>query len=206
MQSVWTVLVFLALLCGVSVKSFSFGVSRHSVYRQSRLHSSSENGADVTPPASKGFGAPKPKVEQPVEEKDAGTMTYEAQAKRGVPEYNIFLRPTNGTIEEWVPVGSMTIPRDTGVAKAVFEVEQELLKGAFKLYPKLKAFYDVRANKEGVFEYGSCLKAFPDEEIKVITKEIPQETGNFFSTWLGKITNPLDTEDLRNKGQMTIKQ
>ena len=70
-------------------------------------------------------------------------MTYEAQQKRGVPEYNIFLRPSNGTEVEWVPVGSMTIPRDTKISKAVFEVEDELLKGTFKLYPKLKAFYDV---------------------------------------------------------------
>jgi hypothetical protein len=27
----------------------------------------------------------------------------------------------------------------------------------------MKAFYDVRSNKEGVFEYGYVLKAFPDE-------------------------------------------
>ena len=32
-----------------------------------------------------------------VEEKDEGTKTYESMAKRGVPEYNIFLRPANGT-------------------------------------------------------------------------------------------------------------
>lgn len=156
-------------------------------------------------PASKGFGTPKVKEEK-VDEKDAGTLTYEAQAKRGVPEYNIFLRPTNGTEEEWVPVGSMTIPRDTTVAKAVFEVEEELLKGAFKLYPKLKAFWDVRADKVGVFEYGQCLKAFPDEEIKVLKKDVVAQNGNFLSNWLGKITNPLDTADLKNKGQMTIKQ
>jgi hypothetical protein len=201
-----------ALLCCVTVDAFAFGVSRLARVHRHSLAQSSTDGADVTrptspaAPASKGFGAPKAKVEKPEEEKDAGTMTYEAQAKRGVPEYNIFLRPTNGSVEEWVPVGSMTIPRDTSVAKAVFEVEQELLKGAFKLYPKLKAFYDVRAEKDGVFEYGSCLKAFPDEEIKVLTKEVPKESGNFFSTWLGKITNPLDTEDLKNKGQMTINQ
>jgi hypothetical protein len=36
-------------------------------------------------------------------EKDVGTMTYEAQAKRGIPEYNIFMRPQNGTEGEWVP-------------------------------------------------------------------------------------------------------
>jgi len=174
-------------------------------------------------PTSKGFGSAK-KVLTPEIEKDAGTKTYESQAKRGVPEYNIFLRPTNGTEVEWVPVGSMTIPRDTKVATAVFEVEEELLKGTFKLYPKLKAFYDVRKEKSGIFEYGYCLKAFPDEPIRVIEKEVIEEK-NFFTNWynifltvilyytlyifsfrLGKITNPIDTTDLKNPGKMTIKQ
>ena len=97
-----------------------------------RVHSTPEGDAAAPAPASKGFGTVKPKVEIE-EQKDAGTMTYEAQAKRGVPEYNIFLRPTNGSEAEWTPVGSMTIPRDTGVAKAVFEVEDELLKGIHSL-------------------------------------------------------------------------
>lgn len=174
-------------------------------------------------PASKGFGAKK--VEIPVE-KDAGTITYENQAKRGVPEYNIFIRPTNGTDTEWVPVGSMTIPRDTKVAKAVFEVEQELLKGTFKLYPKLKKFYDIRQGKEGIFEYGYCLKAFPDEPIQIVVKEDSSANRNFFTNWyivklsslifsnmiqclifrLGKITNPIDTSELKNPGEMTLKQ
>jgi len=110
--------------------------------------------------------------------------------------------------EEWIPVGSMTIPRDTEPSKAIFEVEKELLEGSFKLYPKMKAFYDVRSEKDGMFEYGYVLKAFPDEEIKIAMKVSAEELNkrNFFSTWLGKVTNPLDTSELRMKGQMTIKQ
>lgn len=140
------------------------------------------------------------------EPKDAGTLTYESQAKRGVPEYNIFLRPANGTDTEWIPVGSMTIPRDTNVGKAVYEVEGELLKGTFKLYPKLKAYYDTRKQKEGSFEYGYCLKAFPDEEIKVCKKPNSEESKNFIQNWLGKLTNPMDTSDINNSGEMTLKQ
>jgi len=101
----------------------------------------------------------------------------------------------------------MTIPRDTKVSKAVFEVEGELLKGTFKLYPKLKAFSDTRNNKEGLFEYGYCMKAFPDEPIQIIKKEdTTNNDGNFFSNWLNKLTSPIDTDDLKNKGQMTLKQ
>ena len=44
------------------------------------------------PDATKGFGKPlEKKSDEPVE-KDAGTMTYEAQQRRGIPEYNIFMR------------------------------------------------------------------------------------------------------------------
>ena len=182
----------------------AFRISSSSRYRKVVVVRSEESSSDVA--QTKGFGKVKAKVDEVVE-KDDGTKTYESQAKRGVPEYNIFLRPMNGTEEEWVPVGSMTIPRDTKVSKAVFEVESELLKGTFKLYPKLKAFSDTRNNKEDLFEYGYCMKAFPDEPIVVIKKEdsIPQ-SGNFLSSWLNKLTNPLDTDDLKNKGQMTLKQ
>jgi hypothetical protein len=40
-------------------------------------------------------------------------------------------------------------------------------------------------NRQGssVFEYGSCLKAFPDEPIQVLTRDEPAESGNFFQNW-----------------------
>ena len=34
--------------------------------------------------------------------KDEGTKKYERDSKRGVPEYNIFMRPANGEKEDWV--------------------------------------------------------------------------------------------------------
>eukprot|EP01035_Chromulina_nebulosa_P018221 gene18221-23889_t len=98
----------------------------------------------------------------------------------------------------------MTIPRDTKVSKAVYDVENELLKGTFKLFPKLKAYADLRKDKENVFEYGYTLKAFPDEEIKIIVKEQTKNT-NFLTNWLSKITNPLDTSELKNN-DITLKR
>lgn len=117
-----------------------------------------------------------------------------------------------------------TIPRDTKVSTAVFEVESEMLKGTFKLYPKLKAFYELRADKENAFEYGCCLKAFPDEPITILTKEAPQSR-NFFTNWyvfyksifihlvmtlsfprLNQVTSPMDTSSLESKGTITLKQ
>ena len=161
-------------------------------------------------PTSKGFGSKKTVVGEDKEvEESAGDRTYASQAKRGVPEYNIFIKTAGGGEEEWVPVGSMTIPRDVTVSKAVFEVEGELLKGTFKLYPKMKPFWETRdeETRKTVFEYGYCLKAFPDEEIKKCSRDDTEvKQGNFFQNWLNQVTNPTDTSQLNNPGQMTLNQ
>ena len=152
-----------------------------------KLSKQSSDRNNITTTA-KGFGVPK--QENISLQKDAGTITYESQAKRGVPEYNIFLRPSNGTDEEWVAVGPMTIPRNVNIASAVYEVEQEILNGTFKLYPKLKTYFQMqRAMAQGkstdeIFEYGYCLKAFPDEPITLVTKaNTKEEKPNFFMDW-----------------------
>jgi len=214
-------LLLLALLSltqfsGTAALGLSSRLKVHSkVSGIQRLYSSpaesSEASAPVSSapaePQSKGFGTKKNPKDSEVVEKDAGTKTYESQSKRGVPEYNVWLRPLNGTEEEWVPVGSMTIPRNVPVANAVFEVEEELLKGTFKLYPKLKAFVSVRGDSK-IFQYGYTLKAFPDEPIKPLERPDPNKDkgGNFFSNWLSTITNPIDTSSLSNNAEITIKQ
>jgi hypothetical protein len=188
----------------------SFSHSKRSLcVSHSRIFSEvNQDSTDSSmPPATKGFGAVKKKATVEVE-KDEGTLTYEKQSKRGIPEYNIFLRPENGTETEWIPAGSMTIPRDTPPSKAIYDVEKELLSGSFKLYPKLKAFYELRKDSEkaSAFEYGYVLKAFPDEEIKLAVREGNENKSNFFMNWVGRLTNPIDNTDLKNKGTVTIKQ
>lgn len=75
------------------------------------------------------------------------------------------------------------IIRDVKVSKAIYDVEEELLKGTFKLYPKLKAYAELRKDKtEPAFEYGYVLKAFPDEPIVIAVKE-KAESGNFLTNW-----------------------
>lgn len=95
--------IIIVLACTVTVSSFRFG----RLLSTTRMNSLLSSTPDDSTPTTKGFGAPKQKVVVTEEEKDAGTKTYEAQSKRGVPEYNIFMRPLNGTEGEWVPVGSM---------------------------------------------------------------------------------------------------
>lgn len=106
---------FLFLWCVVCTLSFTSQKSFLSRTKYVTLSSTSSNNnnenivpsSSSTPePTKKGFGKVQVKVEPEVI-KDAGTVSYEAQAKRGVPEYSIFIRPTNGTETEWIPVGSM---------------------------------------------------------------------------------------------------
>ena len=142
-------LLILVAVCCITL-SVAFSPVRFKASRYLKTSLQCEAAPEPTPAApepptgaaTKGFGAAKAKVTKEADEfqDNAGTRTYATQQKRGVPEYNIFLRPTGGGDEEWVPVGSMTIPRDTPVPKAVYEVEGELLKGTYKLYPKLKAY------------------------------------------------------------------
>ena len=93
------------------VCTLSFTSQKSFLSRTKYTTLSSTNNENIVPsstpePTKKGFGKVQVKVEPEVI-KDAGTVSYEAQAKRGVPEYSIFIRPTNGTETEWIPVGSM---------------------------------------------------------------------------------------------------
>ena len=66
---------------------------------------------------------------------------------------------------EWMPVGGLAVPRsnsvDTAVSMAIFNNEDELLKGAFRAFPKLKTSKDK-------FEYGYRLREFPEDEVRAI--------------------------------------
>ena len=66
---------------------------------------------------------------------------------------------------EWMPVGGLAVPRsnsvDTAVSMAIFNNEDELLKGAFRRFPKLKTSKDK-------FEYGYRLREFPEDEVRAI--------------------------------------
>ena len=176
LQNKTVMMPLLLLLLSLLFRCESFQFHGQAIRSHRKLHSAAS--------PSKGFGKPKPipEAEQEVPI-DTGSQTYDIQSKRGVPEYNIFLRPYNGTDNEWVPVGSMTIPRDVTVSKAILEVEPQLLRGTFKIFPKLKAYAEFRKDKENIFQYGYCLKAFPDEPIKLVTQEEKGSNGNFFVNW-----------------------
>ena len=103
---------------------------------------------------AKGFGKPSPK-QQPA--KAAKKPPSEASARRnkaakdfdnlkasGAPEYMVLVReaPDGREPGKWYPVGGIAVPRssseDQALSIAIFNNEDDLLKGAFRAYPFLK--------------------------------------------------------------------
>lgn len=94
----------------------------------------------------------KPKSEASVKRSKAAE-DFEALKKQGSPEYMVLIRevPENGEPSKWYPVGGIAVPRssseDVALSMAIFQNEDDLLKGAFRSYPFLK-------KSEEKFEYG----------------------------------------------------
>ena len=88
-----------------------------------------------------------------------------------------------------MPVGGLAVPRsnsvDTAVSMAIFNNEDELLKGAFRAFPKLKTSKDK-------FEYGYRLREFPEDEVRAIAHHaaslLPPRTRTALATRLTRLT------------------
>lgn len=85
---------------------------------------------------------------------------------QGLPEYEIYLRVQGKKQLQWFPIGAIAVKRSSQIDAAIFANEEELLKGAFRLFPRLK---QEREN----LEYGYRLKEFKDEEIKLAVRPKP---------------------------------
>jgi hypothetical protein len=73
----------------------------------------------------------------------------------------------------------MTVNRSSQINQAMFQQEEELLKGVFRLFPKLR-------KHQGELEYGHRLKEFNDEPIVVATR--PQATvGNLIQNTVASV-------------------
>ena len=129
----------------------------------SSLPSSSASSIGVAMQA-KGFGKPtakeekeKAKAEKPksavAAKRDKAAETFEKLKAGGAPEYMVLIRTVDSTSQpsKWYPVGGIAVPRssseDQALSLAIFNNEDELLKGAFRSYPFLR-------NTNDKFEYG----------------------------------------------------
>ena len=169
----------LALLVGTQHAFVSpCGKLERSVVRHSSVH----RAAPATMMA-KGFGkapeqsAPKPPSDGK-KKRDAAAAKLDKLKATGNPEYMVSIRTVGaGGMSEWMPVGGLAVPRsnsvDTAVSMAIFNNEDELLKGAFRAFPKLKTSTDK-------FEYGYRLREFPDDDVKIAQKDAAKESTNPF--------------------------
>lgn len=97
---------------------------------------------------AKGFGPPPP---PPVKKapsaakakRDTAATAFDELKSSGAPEYMISVRTVGAAgPSDWMPVGGIAVPRsnsvDMAVSMAIYNNEEELLKGAKRSYPKLK--------------------------------------------------------------------
>jgi hypothetical protein len=127
-----------------------------------------------------GFGKVQPQKQTAKKNKAkrvAASQQYNEMKKSGLPEFNIYVRIKGQ--KNWFPAGSMTVNRSSQIDQAMFQQEEELLKGVFRLFPKLR-------KHQAELEYGHRLKEFNDEPIVVATR--PQATvGNLIQTTVASV-------------------
>merc|ERR1711918_144606 len=94
-----------------------------------------------------------------------------------------------GEPSKWYPVGGLAVPRsssiDVALSMAIFQNEDDLLKGAFRSYPFLK-------DSKHRFEYGYRLKEFADDPVKIADKDASEPSDNLFMNWFNALDNPLN--------------
>jgi hypothetical protein len=155
--------------------------------------------AAVSMMAAKGFGAPKvePKKKKVVQKsagsvkRDKAAADFDKLKAQGSPEYMVLVREVEdgGEPSKWYPVGGIAVPRssseDVALSLAIFNNEDDLLKGAFRAYPFLK-------KSEKKFEYGYRLKEFEDDPVKLANKEATEQSDNPIANWFNALDNPLN--------------
>merc|ERR1719238_2592854 len=148
---------------------------------------------------AKGFGAPKTapkaKTAKPKSEgaakRDQAASDLEKLKQSGSPEYMVLIRecPEGQEPSKWYPVGGLAVPRsssiDVALSMAIFNNEDDLLKGAFRSYPSLK-------KSEHKFEYGYRLKEFEDDPVKVADKDATEQSDNPIMQWFNSLDSPLN--------------
>lgn len=148
----------------------------------------------------KGFGEQKAKTPSKAQKRrEAAASRYDEMAASGAPEYSIWIRlkepprPEGVSKDDpdfqempWLPVGSLSVPRSSQVSQAIFDAEEDLLQGAYRLYP------NVKNEPMDNIEYGFQLKQFPDEDIrKAVRKETTGPLASF-QGWIDKLTSPMN--------------
>lgn len=114
-------------------------------------------------PTKSGFGKPQPqpKVSKRSQERAKASKEYDKMKADGLPEYEIYIRIQDK--KQWFPVGVVSVQRSSQINAAIFDSQEQLLQGAFRIFPILK-------KNQTQLEYGYRLKEFKDEPIQVAVK------------------------------------
>lgn len=150
----------------------------------------------------KGFSPPSKKPSREPSKGELRRKTasekYDQMAAAGMPEYSIWMRlkevpdappGDDGAAETmpWLPVGCLSVPRSSGVAKAIFDAEEDLMQGAVRMYPNLQ-------NQErGNIEFGYQLREFDDEEIRIAEREGEGGLQGMMRNFFRAVQNPMNT-------------
>lgn len=121
-------------------------------------------------PTNLGFGKPQPqpKVSKRSTERAQAAQEYEKMKADGLPDFEVYIRISGK--KTWYPVGVITVKRSSQINQAIFANQQELLQGAFRLFPVLK-------KHQTQLEYGYRLKEFKDEPIQLATQPAASVAG-----------------------------
>jgi hypothetical protein len=117
-----------------------------------------------------GFGKPQPqpKVSKRATERAVAAKQYDQMKADGTPDFEVYIRIQGK--KNWYPVGVIAVKRSNQISRAIFDSRDELLQGAFRLYPVLR-------KHQGQLEYGYRLKEFKDDPIQVATQAQAQANG-----------------------------
>ncbi|MEM9165306.1 MAG: HHL1-like protein [Cyanobacteria bacterium P01_F01_bin.4] len=112
-----------------------------------------------------GFGKPqeKPKVSEGAKQRKKAAKRMDNMRADGTPEYEIYIRVAGK--QQWYPVGVIAVKRSSQINQAIFGSQDDLLQGAFRIYPVL------RKNQQHL-EYGYRLKGkeFREDPIELAVK------------------------------------
>jgi hypothetical protein len=132
---------------------------------------------------TKGFGKtpPAPKVSARSQQRAQAAQEYDEMKTKGVPDFEVYIRIKDK--KPWYPVGSIAVKRSSQIHQAIYANQEDLLQGAFRLFPILK-------KNQQQLEYGFRLKEFKDEPIQLA--EPPAENvGNAVQGAIAKARNKL---------------
>ena len=128
-----------------------------------------------------GFGKvqPRKKTGKGTAKREEAAQKYEKMKEGEMPEFHIFMRIQGK--KNWFPVGSLMVNRTSKINQAIFDTEEELRQGGFRLFPIL------RKNQQHL-EYGYRLKGkeYAEDPIELAVRP-PEKQPNFIQSAIAKL-------------------